>query len=148
MDKVIIKDSSALSENFSSQLNKNGEYGIFSIQDKGVEAKSVIFVISASKGGLSKEVREALESYTCSKLVGYIGVIVLYEKNKIVSHIEAERALANANIAVSYVMPLKAPYTDGDIKRISEDIAKEEIVLPYRFPFSKTIGRITKGLNK
>ncbi len=32
--------------------------------------------------------------------------------------------------------------------KIMEFIKKEEIKIPYRFPFSKTIGKITKGLNK
>lgn len=148
MDKVIIKDSSILADNFALELSKNGEYGVFSIQDKGIEAKSIIFVISQSKGGLSKEVREALESFNISNIVGYIAVVVLYENKKIVSHIEAERALAKAGIAVSYIDALKTPFSKEDVKRISNDIEKEEIKIPYRFPFSKTIGRITKGLNK
>ena len=148
MDKIIIKDSSSLADNFSSELSKAGEYGIFSIQDKGIEAKSVIFVITESKGGISKEVRLALESLKISNIVGYIAVIVLYEKRKVVSHIEAERALAKAGIAASYIEALKTPFTKEDVVRISNDIEKEEIKLPYRFPFSKAIGRITKGLNK
>ena len=94
------------------------------------------------------EAREALESYSCSKLVGYIAIIVLYEKTKLVSHIEAERALANAGIASSYTRAVKLPATDDEIKLILDDIEKEEIKLPYRFPLSKTIGRITKELNK
>ena len=148
MDKIIIKDKSKAAEDFVKRLNSYSNFGVFSIQDKGAEAKSVIFVISALNGGISKEAREALESYSCSKLVGYIAIIVLYEKTKLVSHIEAERALANAGIASSYTRAVKLPATDEEIKLILDDIEKEEIKLPYRFPLSKTIGRITKELNK
>ena len=55
MDKIIIKDKSKAAEDFVKRLNSYSNFGVFSIQDKGVEAKSVIFVILCKGRNLYNE---------------------------------------------------------------------------------------------
>lgn len=148
MNKVIIKDDSKAASEVAIALARKSEFGVFSLFDKGIEAKTIVFVISPSKGGISDKVRKALENFSCSELVGYIAIIIASDKLNLVTGIEAERVLSASGIATSYVASINFPLNEEEIKKIVSDIEKEEIKIPYRFPFSKTIGKITKGLNK
>ena len=147
MDKVILRDNSEEAIKFASALSRHAEVSVFSVKDKGVEGKSVLFVLSESKGGVSAETRKALSEYSCCDKVGWIGAVTLTSSKLGVSHLEAERILAGAGLALSYSVRLKLPFTEEDAKSVAADLNAGEIKIPYRFPLSKTVGRITKWRN-
>lgn len=147
MDKVILRDSSDETIRFASALSRYCETSTFSVRDKGVEGKSVIFIVRESKGGITAETRKALSEYTCSANTGWIGVITLSHRKAGVSHLECERVLNEAGLAVSYTKRITLPFTEDDAKDVASDINSGEIKIPYRFPLSKTVGRITKWRN-
>lgn len=148
MDKIIIRDTGDDAIKFSAALSRHTEVSVFSIRDRGVEGKSVIFVLSESRGGISAEVRKALSEYSCSPTVGWIDIITLSSSRTGVSHLECERCLNEAGLAVSYARRIRVPFTEEDAEQVAGDINNGEIKIPYRFPLSKTVGRITKWRNE
>ncbi|MGN0906658.1 MAG: hypothetical protein ACI4NM_05865 [Bullifex sp.] len=148
MDKVILRDTGDDAIKFASALSRYSEVSIFSVRDRGVEAKSVTFILTESKGGITSEARKALSEYSCSPTVGWIGIITMARSSAGVSHIECERVLNDAGLAVSYAKRIKLPFTEDDARAVADDINSGEIKIPYRFPLSKTVGRITKWRNE
>ncbi len=148
MDKVILRDSSDEAIKFAAALSGYCETSSFSIRDKGVEGKSVIFIVTESKGGITAETRKALSEYACSANAGWIGVITLSSSKAGVSHLECERCLNEAGLAVSYARRIRLPFSEDDAKAVADDINSGEIKIPYRFPLSKAVGRITKWRNE